>query len=138
VADLKPTCTCHPVPEQYHTTHYGATEPGSTLEPDYDCLVHFPKPKRKWGNAPAHVFKTPAGCWHWRCLIGEPWHQTRCCRPTRKAAMEALTDHQGTQHACPDCGGSGGDRHLQDPEVGPCLRCGGHGVDLTASERSGA
>lgn len=37
-----PTCTCHPVPERYHTTHYGATEPGSTLEPDYDCPVHFP------------------------------------------------------------------------------------------------
>lgn len=37
-----PRCTCHPVPERYHTTHYGATEPGSTLEPDYDCPVHFP------------------------------------------------------------------------------------------------
>lgn len=35
-------CACHPVPERYHTTHYGATEPGSTLEPDYDCPVHFP------------------------------------------------------------------------------------------------
>jgi hypothetical protein len=34
-------CTCHPVPEHLHTTHYGATEPGSTLEPDYDCPVHF-------------------------------------------------------------------------------------------------
>jgi hypothetical protein len=56
----KPTCTCHPVPEQYHTTHYGATEPGSTLEPDYGCAVHFPgvvehDPDRcgcRWGEQP--------------------------------------------------------------------------------------
>jgi len=42
VEHARATCTCHPVPERYHTTHYGATEPGSTLEPDYDCPVHFP------------------------------------------------------------------------------------------------
>lgn len=42
VEHARAVCTCHPVPERYHTTHYGATEPGSTLEPDYDCPVHFP------------------------------------------------------------------------------------------------
>jgi hypothetical protein len=93
-----PTCTCHPVPEQYHTTHYGATEPGSTLEPDYDCPVHFPEPKRKWGDAPAHVFKTPAGCWHWRCKTGPMRHQTRCCQPTHTAALAALAEHQRAKH----------------------------------------
>jgi hypothetical protein len=51
----EPTCTCHPVPEQYHTTHYGATEPGSTLEPDYGCAEHFPKVKREWGKAPGLI-----------------------------------------------------------------------------------
>lgn len=35
-------CTCHPVPEHLHMTHYGATEPGSALEPDPGWPVHFP------------------------------------------------------------------------------------------------
>lgn len=48
-------CTCHPVPERYHTTHYGATEPGSTLEPDYDCPVHFPPDATVIANAAVHL-----------------------------------------------------------------------------------
>lgn len=37
-------CTCFPVPEHYHTTHYGATDPATTLEPNPDCPEHFPAP----------------------------------------------------------------------------------------------
>lgn len=35
-------CTCYPVPEEYWTTHYGAVDPATTMEPNYDCPVHFP------------------------------------------------------------------------------------------------
>jgi hypothetical protein len=41
-------CTCFEVPPQYWTTHYGAVEPGSTLEPNPECLEHFPE------TAPRH------------------------------------------------------------------------------------
>lgn len=95
-----PACTCHPVPEQYHTTHYGATEPGSTLEPDYGCAVHFPKvrPKRKWGDAPAHLAKTPAGCWHWTCTICPVWAHRSGCRADLALAVTALAEHQKAEH----------------------------------------
>jgi hypothetical protein len=43
-----PECTCFEVPHQYWTTHYGAVEPGSTLEPNPECLEHFPE------TAPRH------------------------------------------------------------------------------------
>jgi hypothetical protein len=46
VTQPTPRCTCHPVPEHLHTTHYGATEPGITLEPDPGCPVHFPGGER--------------------------------------------------------------------------------------------
>jgi hypothetical protein len=132
----EPTCTCHPVPEQYHTTHYGATEPGSTLEPDYECPVHFPdgvtidpffraafgmflpKPKRKWGDAPAEIVSHRGG-WIWACYVG--WvaeclpdgkrlmrrrKEGGACEgvgtlPTHTAALEALAEHQEAEHACP-------------------------------------
>lgn len=35
------SCTCY-VDERYWTTHYGAVEPGSQMEPNPDCPVHFP------------------------------------------------------------------------------------------------
>lgn len=35
-------CTCYVVDEKYWFTHYGAVEPGSTMEPNPDCRVHFP------------------------------------------------------------------------------------------------
>lgn len=38
-----PECICFATPESTWTTHYGAVEPGSQLEPNPDCAVHFPK-----------------------------------------------------------------------------------------------
>jgi hypothetical protein len=34
------TCLCWEVPVEYHFTHYGATEPGSTHEFNPDCPAH--------------------------------------------------------------------------------------------------
>ena len=34
-------CTCYWTDSKYWTTHYGATEPGSQMEPNPDCPVHF-------------------------------------------------------------------------------------------------
>lgn len=34
------TCACFEVPEKFHTVHYGATEPGSTMEFNPHCPVH--------------------------------------------------------------------------------------------------
>lgn len=36
-------CECFTVPEERWTRHYDATEPGSMVEPNPDCPVHFPK-----------------------------------------------------------------------------------------------
>lgn len=38
-AGLAP-CECVLLPEEFHTTHYGATEPGSTHEFNPDCPAH--------------------------------------------------------------------------------------------------
>lgn len=35
-------CTCFITPEGTWTTHYGAVDPASQLEPNYDCPMHFP------------------------------------------------------------------------------------------------
>lgn len=35
-------CTCFVTPEHMWTRHYGAIEPGSQMEPNPDCPVHFP------------------------------------------------------------------------------------------------
>lgn len=35
-------CECFLVPEHLHTTHFGATEPGSMIEPNPECPEHFP------------------------------------------------------------------------------------------------
>lgn len=35
-------CICFVTPESQWTTHYDATEPGSTMEPNPECRVHFP------------------------------------------------------------------------------------------------
>lgn len=35
-------CTCFPVPEKYWTTHYGAVDPATTMEPNPECPEHFP------------------------------------------------------------------------------------------------
>lgn len=102
-----PTCTCHPVLEQYHTTHYGATEPGSTLEPDYGCPVHFPKPKRKWGDAPGLIRGSRFTYGHIvACRLCPPsstgaprnfaWPQGDL-----QEAVEVLAEHQRAEHACP-------------------------------------
>lgn len=37
-------CTCYWVDPKYWFTHYGAVEPGSTMEPNPDCPEHFPQP----------------------------------------------------------------------------------------------
>lgn len=126
----KPTCTCHPVPEQYHTTHYGAAEPGSTLEPDYGCAVHFPKVKREWGKAPATIQRSVFGSteWAWRCLVGQhaPAHDfTGHGREvTHGAALTALAEHQKAEHV---------DAMFRGDRGGPL----GMAMDRT-SERSGA
>lgn len=33
-------CECELLPEKYHTTHYGATEPGSMYQFNPDCPAH--------------------------------------------------------------------------------------------------
>lgn len=33
-------CTCDLLPERFHTTHYGMTEPGSMYDWDPDCPQH--------------------------------------------------------------------------------------------------
>lgn len=33
-------CECWPVPEKYHTTHYGATDPATTHQWNPDCPAH--------------------------------------------------------------------------------------------------
>jgi len=120
----KPTCTCHPVPERYHTTHYGATEPGSTLEPDYGCPVHFPKVKREWGKAPAHVHRTPSGCWHWECRLCPVWVQRTRCVTGIDEAVAGLAEHQEAGHVDALFRGD---------------RCGSLGMAMDrTSERSGA
>jgi hypothetical protein len=35
-------CECFGVPEERQFVYYGATEPGNMLEPNPECLVHFP------------------------------------------------------------------------------------------------
>jgi hypothetical protein len=40
-------CTCFITPESTWTTYYGQVEPGSQLEPNYDCPVHFPEESRE-------------------------------------------------------------------------------------------
>lgn len=125
----EPACTCHPVPEQYHTTHYGATEPGSTLEPDYGCAVHFPKVKREWGKAPARIYADRmTWFWTWECRIdacttvapreADAWHTTQA------GALEALAKHQHAEHV---------DAIFRGDRGGPL----GMAMDRT-SERSGA
>lgn len=37
-----PECTCILTDPKTWTTHAGAVEPGSQMEPDPDCPVHFP------------------------------------------------------------------------------------------------
>lgn len=41
-------CTCFPVPEKYWTTHYGAVEPGSTIEHNHECPVHGSDETNAW------------------------------------------------------------------------------------------
>ena len=36
-------CECFWVDPKYWFTHYGATEPGSMMEPNPECPEHFPK-----------------------------------------------------------------------------------------------
>jgi hypothetical protein len=36
-------CTCHQTPPEMHTRYGSAVEPGSTLEPNPDCVEHFPR-----------------------------------------------------------------------------------------------
>ncbi|QFG09619.1 hypothetical protein HYQ00_gp75 [Arthrobacter phage TripleJ] len=38
-----PDCTCYWVDPKYWTTHYGAVDPATTMEPNPDRLVHFPE-----------------------------------------------------------------------------------------------
>lgn len=38
--DYGPGCECSIVPEKYHFSHYGATEPGSMYEWNPECPVH--------------------------------------------------------------------------------------------------
>ena len=40
-------CTCTQTPPEMHTRYGSAVEPGSTLEPNPDCLQHFPREARK-------------------------------------------------------------------------------------------
>lgn len=40
---VEAACTCHPTDPKYWFTHYGAVEPGSAMEPNPDCPVHFPR-----------------------------------------------------------------------------------------------
>lgn len=40
-------CTCFPTPPSMHTTHYGAIEPASALEPNPECCEHFRKPPHR-------------------------------------------------------------------------------------------
>jgi hypothetical protein len=48
-------CTCYWVDPKYWTTHYGAVEPGSTMEPNPDCPEHFPQTRIEWtGNIQVH------------------------------------------------------------------------------------
>lgn len=35
-------CTCFWTDPKYWTTYGSAAEPGSQMEPNYDCPVHFP------------------------------------------------------------------------------------------------
>ena len=49
------TCTCFPVGPQYWTTHYGAVDPATTLEPNPECPEHFPQTRIEWtGNIQVH------------------------------------------------------------------------------------
>lgn len=48
------------------------------------------RPKRTWGNAPVHLFKTPAGCWHWSSRINSTGGG---CQPTMSAALDAIAEH---------------------------------------------
>lgn len=54
-------CTCFPVPERYHTTHYGATDPATVLEPNPDCPEHFPAPAPKTPFTASDLFALPNG-----------------------------------------------------------------------------
>jgi hypothetical protein len=57
------------------------------------------KPKREWGNAPATLFKMPAGCWHWTCTICSPFTQHTGCGIELAEAVTGLADHQHERHA---------------------------------------
>lgn len=99
----EPACTCHRVPVQYHTTHYGATEPGSMLEPDYDCPAHFPKRKRKWGDAPARIVfggDDDHEMWTWECRMRGhvPGARTFGDVLTFRDAVITLVAHQWWHH----------------------------------------
>lgn len=43
MSDPLEECTCFILDVKYHTTHYGATDPATVMEPNPDCPVHFPK-----------------------------------------------------------------------------------------------
>lgn len=45
---IEPKCTCFPVPPEYWTTHYGAVDPATTLEPNPECSEHFDDPLLEW------------------------------------------------------------------------------------------
>jgi hypothetical protein len=40
-----PECICYFTDEKYWFVHYGHVEPGSQMEPNDDCPVHFPEGK---------------------------------------------------------------------------------------------
>ena len=48
---VEAACTCTVVDPKYWTTHYGAVEPASMLEPDYGCPEHFPDTTKTEGEA---------------------------------------------------------------------------------------
>lgn len=45
-------CTCFWLPpEQWDTSYYGIAEPGSQMEPNPECPVHFPNPTVAEGDS---------------------------------------------------------------------------------------
>ncbi len=73
-------CVCFTVPEERWTRHYDATEPGSMVEPNPDCPVHFPKAPqddkvgtvRRLGNSWfAKLVEPRSEPWHVVCSNGQ-------------------------------------------------------------------
>jgi hypothetical protein len=66
---MTPLCTCYPTPEHMRFVHYGATEPGSALEPNYDCTVHFPEEPSEPLSRGRVWFYRPQRWFYWNPLL---------------------------------------------------------------------